>query len=87
MCIRKRLPHRIHPCILAHSSSGRLLTPRSSPPHGALRELRCPSRRLSHRLEDEGARKKGSINLSIEKHPKYTQPWIDELDSCAVTHT
>ncbi len=26
----KRLPHAIHLCILAHSSSGRLLTPRSS---------------------------------------------------------
>jgi len=25
---------------------------------------------LGHRLEDEGARKRESINLSIEKHPK-----------------
>ncbi len=42
-----RLPHRIHLCILAHSSSERLLTPRSSPPRSAIRELRSPSRWLS----------------------------------------
>ncbi|ROL50891.1 hypothetical protein DPX16_0023 [Anabarilius grahami] len=43
---RERLPQRMHLCILAQDSSGSLLTPRSSPPRGAIRELRCPSRWL-----------------------------------------
>ncbi|ROL50908.1 hypothetical protein DPX16_3542 [Anabarilius grahami] len=44
---RERLPQRMHLCILAQDSSGSLLTPRASPPHGAIKELRCPSRWLS----------------------------------------
>ncbi|ROL47117.1 hypothetical protein DPX16_18915 [Anabarilius grahami] len=44
---RERLPQRMHWCILAHDSSVSLLTPHSSPPRGAIRELRCPSRWLS----------------------------------------
>ncbi len=48
--------------ILAHDSSGSLLSPCSSPLHGAIRELRCPSRWLSlicfrvtdSRMEEQG---------------------------------
>jgi len=41
------VPCRMHLCILTYDSSGSLLTPRSSTPHGAITALRCPSRWLS----------------------------------------
>ncbi len=45
--VNKTLPQRIHLCVLAHDSPGSLLTPRSSAPHGAIRELRFLTRCLS----------------------------------------
>ncbi len=51
--VDKTLPYRIHLCILAHDFSGSLLTPRSSPPRGAIRELRCPTRCSSPSLQNK----------------------------------
>jgi len=60
---------RIHLFILAHDSSGSFLTPYSS---------RCNLRMSFQMAESDwypghprGARKGGSINLSIEKHPEF----------------
>ncbi|ROL45496.1 hypothetical protein DPX16_16171 [Anabarilius grahami] len=58
--------------ILTHNSSGSFLTPRSSPPRGAIEmsfKMAEIDRFPGHGLEEVGARKRGSINLSIEKHP------------------
>ena len=60
-------------CILALSSYRSLLSPRSSSPSGAFKQLEDPSswRRGNDFRVDEGARRRGDEIQHIEKHPKF----------------
>ncbi|ROL41864.1 hypothetical protein DPX16_3492 [Anabarilius grahami] len=67
---QRKLSQRIHLYILAHSSSGSILTPRSSPSRDAITELRCPTRWLSSISFQVIGWRSEKTRRDIEKHPR-----------------